>query len=149
MHQGMLLSTLLIMGLLSACGSNGSSQPAGTDSPSPSAAPCIDSADITNHRLTVGKHLRSSIRALRDFDLSASVTALRLAASETRAMADATDSVDEEISTHFLRAADALDEAATSMGEADIDGSTSWISQATNEVEQGVDSISLDQYCEA
>ncbi len=40
--------------------------------------------------------------------------------------------------THFVRGADAIDSAASSLGEYNGDAAISWLSQAVNEVNQAV-----------
>jgi hypothetical protein len=145
------LSSFLLVGALLlalvSCGAD--SEPSQSASPSvePSAAPCIDEAELLQHRDASTKHLLDSVKELRNLDFSAAVTDLRLAASESRAMADEAADVSDETSAHLLRAADALDQAGDSLGDRDVDGATSWMSQATNEIEQAVASISLDDYC--
>ncbi|MEX0833597.1 MAG: hypothetical protein WD276_06970 [Actinomycetota bacterium] len=111
------------------------------------ASPCIDSVELLKHRDLVQKHLREVVRSGKELDLANVETEARLAASETRAMADTVGDTAPTIEENFLRAADALDKAATSFGNFDPSGASSWIRQGTNEVRQGVATITQEMYC--
>ncbi len=62
-------------------------------------------------------------------------------------MADEFDSVQPTIQQHFLRAADALDSAASAFNDVDSTNANSYLGQGLNEVKQGVNAVSESMYC--
>ena len=110
-------------------------------SPHPSPSPCVDSTELLARRDSVSRHMDKAIGRLRRFDVPGTAIQVRLAASETRAMADLVGEIDQEIRDHFLRAADALDNAATALIELDLDQARTYVTQGNNEIRRAVNGV--------
>jgi hypothetical protein len=137
---------LLTLGLV-ACGKDDATSATSTVASASPTPACISESELTAHRDSLEQHLMKTTNALLSFNLDAAVTQVRLAASEARAIGDAVADVDPTIEAHFSRSADALDSAATSLGDGDISGATSYMKQSLNEVNQGVDALDVSTYC--
>jgi len=95
---------------------------------------CIDKAQFTAGHARVTAQMQHVLSALTEMDIDAAVTATRLAAFEERSMADLF--VDyPAIRSHITRAADATDSAASAMSAREISNATSFVTQASNEMD--------------
>jgi hypothetical protein len=133
---------------LGACADEGSTvTPGNKTSPIPSPTTCINETDFLEHRDNVTDQIDKLSKALRSYDLSGTVGPLRVASSEVRSMADQIADVDPEAQGHFLRSADALDNAATAFSDGDLTNANSYLDQGVNEVRQAVDAVTVSMYC--
>jgi hypothetical protein len=121
--------------------------PASATIASPSSAACVDSDALISHRDKVSTQLDKVSAAFKHGDYSGAVAPLRVAVSEVRTMADQFQTAEPTIQQHFLRAADALDSAASAFNDFDVSNGNSYLEQGLNEVKQGVNAVSDSMYC--
>ena len=143
---------LALFGLLLACTSPPAASVTLTGTPLPPATPplvaCIDELELEAHKSKTIASLTDVAEALGQYDFAAATLSTRIASSEARAMADAAaPGPDSRIEAHLTRTADALDNAASALADTDVNNATSYISQATNEMQQAVALFDLSMYC--
>jgi hypothetical protein len=109
--------------------------------PAESVTVCVDRAEFDRHRANLIDELEAVVDELTVLDIAAALPHIRIAASESRAMADALEPRDPIAASHFRRVADALDQATTSLGAFELPDANSWLAQATNEIDQGMASV--------
>jgi hypothetical protein len=72
---------------------------------------------------------------------------VRLAASETRSLADTVEPVEPEAAKHFLGAAVAMDSGATSGSQGLWDDAEAWMAQGGDEMTKALALIKSSDYC--
>lgn len=136
----------LALVILTACG--GGSANGDTPSTTPSeSGPCIEFDVLEAHRDKASAQLTKAQHVLGQLDIAGAVTALRIAASEVRSMADTVAEVAPLAEGHFSRSADSLDKSATDLDDFNVDSATSYILQGVNEMSQGVKGVKDADYC--
>jgi len=85
--------------------------------------------------------------ALRRHDDGEAAAQTRLVASDIRQVADLLGQVNPEAQTHYLRAADAFDNAATSLDQSDSQAALGYARQGGNEINYANAAMDSTQYC--
>ena len=81
------------------------------------------------------------------YDIPGMVTHLRIAASEARTLADIVTPAFPVARRHLLRAAEALDHAATDLSNYQLVSAASYIQQANNEIPQATAAVNAGGSC--
>jgi hypothetical protein len=124
--------------------------PRATASPTPVPTPCLDFVALGLHRTMFVSDMRAAAVALSSLNIPDTLSALRLASSESRAMADEMQPNDVTAASHLTRAADAIDASTTALSSFEIADASSWMGQAENEMQQAmgvVNGLLPSTYC--
>jgi hypothetical protein len=140
--------TLAIVAL-TACSTKTVTASSAASSPSlsPTAAPCVSREEAISHIDKVSAQLAKAKHAIDRVDYGGAVEPLRLVVSEMRSMADQFQVVSPEVQQHLLRAADAIDSAASAYNDFDANNGNSYLGEGTHEINQVVASIDQSMYC--
>lgn len=133
------LVPFLLMVALASCGSDngpGETTADSSDTSSESPSACVEESAIRDGIDDAASHLENAASAVGNLNTSRAATELRVAASDARALADLFAEVDPQIQSTLLRAADALDNAATALSDLDLDSARSYMAQGANDLQR-------------
>ena len=105
---------------------------------------CVDQFDLAVLQ-PLAEHLMTSLgevgAALDSYDIATAMSGIRIVAADSRALADAFEPNSPVTASHWLRVAEAMDQAASSLSDDIYDDALSWIVQSTREMELAMDGL--------